>query len=456
MNRKQHPRALQRKNERGNVLAYTVLSALFLFLAVGLGVDLSHLYLAKTELQNAADAAALAGASALTLPLDQRIPTAVDRAVSTMNLNRYNFDNRNFGVARDSLCGAGQACVTFAINLAGPYISEAAATAAPDDIRFVKVDTPSEPISIIFALPILGSSQNLGAKATAGLSVPGNARYCIAPLAAVQCDPTDPACTLTDSRNTSTNDLWGKCPGADPYAIQTYTVKDADGNDVTKTCDPKKDFCPKCVYTVRSSPTGGPSPGNFNILGCAGSGDNDVRNALAAYGTGCECGSVSPGDSVDTQTGIGAGPIRDGLNVRFDDYSGPLKYSKLIPPDTNVAQRKSGSGTKATYDGISYDEYSHAKNTDGPPTWVDPKSGPGVDGRRVLVIPIIPVTQFSNGKSNVQISSLGAFFMQRQVTGTGTGADIRVEYIGDNIAGIVGLNPSGTSTTNVVTPVLYR
>jgi uncharacterized membrane protein len=52
-----------RKGERGSVLAYTVMSAFFLFLAVGLCVDLSHLYLAKTELQNSADAAALAGAS---------------------------------------------------------------------------------------------------------------------------------------------------------------------------------------------------------------------------------------------------------------------------------------------------------------------------------------------------------------------------------------------------------
>ena len=54
-------RIANRKGERGNVLAYTVMSAFFLFLAVGLCVDLSHLYLAKTELQNTADAAALAG-----------------------------------------------------------------------------------------------------------------------------------------------------------------------------------------------------------------------------------------------------------------------------------------------------------------------------------------------------------------------------------------------------------
>src|SRR5512147_2756885 len=88
--------ASKRDNQRGNVLAYTVLSALFLFFAVGLGVDLSHLYLAKTELQNAADAAALAGASALTLPDDQKIATAVNRAVDTLNLNRWNFNNKTF------------------------------------------------------------------------------------------------------------------------------------------------------------------------------------------------------------------------------------------------------------------------------------------------------------------------------------------------------------------------
>src|SRR5258708_6453580 len=114
MQMKNHSLALRRKKERGNVLAYTVISALFLFFAVGLGVDLSHFYLSKTELQNAADAAALAGASALTLPNPDRITTAVDRAVDVMNLNKYNFNNKNFAVDRGSLCGTGQACVTFA------------------------------------------------------------------------------------------------------------------------------------------------------------------------------------------------------------------------------------------------------------------------------------------------------------------------------------------------------
>jgi uncharacterized membrane protein len=36
-----------------------------MLLAVGLGIDISHSYMIRTELQHAADAAALAGASAL-------------------------------------------------------------------------------------------------------------------------------------------------------------------------------------------------------------------------------------------------------------------------------------------------------------------------------------------------------------------------------------------------------
>src|SRR5438105_9970091 len=162
MNKERVRNAANRKNERGNVLAYTVLSALFLFFAVGLGVDLSHLYLVKAELQNAADAGALAAASALGIPDTQRITTAVDRAVSTMNLNKYNFNNKTLSNVMNTT--AERALVTFSVNLGGPYMSEAAATASSntaDSIRFVKVFTPGVEVNIFFASPLLGSTQNL-------------------------------------------------------------------------------------------------------------------------------------------------------------------------------------------------------------------------------------------------------------------------------------------------------
>jgi len=425
MQMKHNSRASRRKGEHGNVLAYTVLSALFLFLAVGLGVDLSHFYLAKTEMQNAADAAALAGASALTLPNPDRITTAVDRAVELLNTNKYNFNNRNFSVDRNSLCHTGEACVTFAKNLDDVnYVSEQAAHDDPDDIRFIKVTTPNEPVSVIFASPLLGSSLSLNAKATAGLSVPGNVRICIAPLSAVAPNPGETFPAGSE----------GTCPTP---GIQTY--KDDKGN-VTGTCDPTKKFCKGCLYTIRSGPQGNPSPGNYQILACAGNGGADVRTALAAYGTGCSCGNVSPGDQVAimTKPGDTAGPVQDGLNVRFDDYQGAVKYSESAPPDLNVAG------------GITYTQYSAKSPFTGPSN-----GHVGQPDRRVLKIPIIEDREFDNGKDQVHVQSLSGFFMQDKV-GKKKNGDITVEYVGGDVTGITGLDPSGGSSTNIVTPVLYR
>ena len=420
MELKRHSRASRRKGERGNVLAYTVLSALFLFLAVGLGVDLSHFYLAKTEMQNAADAAALAGASALTLPNPDRITTAVNRAVDLLNTNKYNFNNKSFAVDRNSLCGTGQACVLFAEDLDGSYVSEAIAHDSPDNIRFIKVTTPSKPVSVIFASPVLGSSLALTAKATAGLSVPGNVRTCIAPLSAVAPNPGEAFPTGAE----------GICPTS---GIQKYT-------DGTPDCDPTKEFCKGCLYTIRSGPATNPSPGNYQILACAGAGGADVRTALAAYGEGCKCGNVSAGDEigVDTKPGDTAGPVQDGLNVRFDDYKGAVKYSEATPPDLNVAES------------ITYDQYSK-----GTPSQ-DPVDGhEGKPDRRVLVIPLIQDNEFDMGRDVVHVKGLAGFFM-RDPVGKKKNGDITVEYVGGDVKGITGLDPSGGSSTNIVTPVLYR
>ncbi len=191
--------ASHRKNEGGNVLVYTVLGALFLFLAVGLGVDLSHLYLAKAELQNAADAGALAGAKGLQHnPVSDRIAFAVDQAVNTMNLNKYNFNNRTF--AGDKTTAERRALVTFAKTLTGDYQSEAAANADAnkDQFKFVKVSTPSVPVNVFFASPILGSSQTLNAKATAGAS--GGSGGCVYAL-----DPNPDNNTLVASGGSQIN-----------------------------------------------------------------------------------------------------------------------------------------------------------------------------------------------------------------------------------------------------------
>jgi hypothetical protein len=122
--------------------------------------------------------------------------------------------------------------------------------------------------------------------------------------------------------------------------------------------------------------------------------------------------------------------------VRFDVYSGGISYSTSTPPDTNIAQN------------INYTQYS-AKSPFLAP------SHTGLFERRLLVIPVIPISEFDNGRTTVHAGALGAFFMQNPVD-NGNGGDIQLEYTGKNVTSTTGSDPSGTGVTNIVTPVLYR
>lgn len=148
-----------RKGERGSVLAMSAISMLALLLATGLAVDVSHFYTAKVELQNAADAAALAAASQLN-STSGGIKCAVTEATKT--LNKYDFKT---DVTITS------ANVTFATNLNGSYMDVASAIASPTNIRFVKVAIPPKPVGVTFAALALGPTQTIPASATAGLSI---------------------------------------------------------------------------------------------------------------------------------------------------------------------------------------------------------------------------------------------------------------------------------------------
>lgn len=179
---KQRPveQAEKRKRERGSVLATSAIAMLSVLLAVGLGLDISRLYLSKAELQNAADAAALAGVSGLNGG-SPGITEAANRAVQAMN--KYDFNKTGVTISRSN--------VEFAVNLDGPYMGESAASLSASNIRFVRVTTPTVPIGVSFAAIVLGSSRDLSATATAGYSVPLNV---ICPwLPAFVLDyPTDP------------------------------------------------------------------------------------------------------------------------------------------------------------------------------------------------------------------------------------------------------------------------
>lgn len=377
MNKQPVQKKMKRDGERGSVLATAALGMLALLFAVGLGVDVSHLYVAKAELQNAADAAALAGASALDSSA-AGITDATNRAVITMQ-NKYDFNHSKVTFPRIN--------VLFSAHLDGPYMKEADASAedVAKTIRYVQVTTPQSPVGMSFAAMVLGDKMNLAATATAGAF---------------------PINTFMD---------WI------PLSVIDYDVPMAEGN----------------TYTIRAKPNNSISPGNYQALAVAGRGGSDLRVGIAS-GVHTQAG---PGDvyEVDTKPGVNSGPVRAGINTRFDDYASGLDPAQY-PPDTNVKE------------GIDYKTYLAGTSV------TPPSAGhTGVAGRRVVIIPIVKKDQYDNGRDTVKFDRFGLFFLRTKAS-NGNGGDIEAEYIGDTtVIGSGGYDPlGGPVSTTMNIPVLFK
>ena len=369
----------EKKGERGSVLAVSALGMLALVLATGLCVDISHLYVVKAELQNAADASALAGASALDSSATG-ITKAADRAVEVMN--NYEFNRTGVTVTR--------ANVKFAVNFNGSYMDETTARAAAAGVRFVSVEVPPKSVGVFFSASAIGKNTvDLTQKAVAGMSVPPN----------VFCEWI-PLSVIDDDANPMQ-------PG------QTYTVRSAPGNSV--------------------------SPGNYQILAPKGRGGSTAREHIA-HGVN-ECAEPGTAYTVDTEPGVTAGPVRQGLNTRFDDYSAGMD-PETYPPDLNVKE------------GITWEQYRNA--TPGSANWEEPRHA-GVAMRRVVLIPMIRYSEYDNGRDTVTFYKFAAFFLRTKVQG-GSGGDVEAEYIGERVMfGKNGYKPGGGPVNpQLAQPVLYR
>jgi Flp pilus assembly protein TadG len=377
----------RRDGERGSVLVLSAFGMLTFLLATGLCVDISHFYLVKAELQNATDAAALAGASALNQHASG-ITKARERAIAAMN--NYEFNKTPLALTA--------ANVRYAVNLSdfdsGNGMDEASAQAAATNIRFVKVATPNVPVSVFFASVIngFGNSRSLKADAVAGRSVNLN----------VFCD----------------------------WIPLTVVLDDADTI-----------LQPGTVYTIRSEAGGFVSPGNYHILAVDGSGGADVQTGTGGGVHLCK----KPGDEypLDTKPGLTAGKVRTGINSRFDDYGGSQLDPAFYPPDKNVKQN------------ITYADYA-AASPSNPGNFQAP-SHPGVDNRRMVIIPLVRVSEFDQGRNIVRFTRFGLFFLRTPVD-SGSGGNFQAEYVQETlVVGSGGYDPNATNPSVQMTiPVLYK
>jgi hypothetical protein len=301
-----------------------------------------------------------------------------------VTMNGYEFNNEGVTINPGN--------VTFAVNFGGPYMDAETAKTKAGDIRFVHVSIPPKEIGVFFATPVLNSDTvNLSQEAIAGMSVPPNVFCEWIPLSVID--------------------------------------------------DEENPMIPGRTYVIRGGPHGSVSPGNRQILAVEGRGGSDVRESLARGINECaEPGAVY---EKDTKTGVSAGPVRDGLNTRFDEYSAGMSHTDF-PPDLNVKED------------ITFKEYSEAKP--GSDYWESPREGHGgVANRRVVIIPLVKLSEFDNGRDTVKFYKFAAFFLKKKVDG-GSGGDITAEYIEPRIIfGKGGYKPGGGPVNpQLAQPVLYK
>lgn len=393
-----------RTSQGGSILGVSAISMLAILGVVGLVIDIGHTYLVASELQNAADAAALAGASGLNGG-QEGIQTAIDRATATMN--NYEFNKTALSLAETN--------ISFAANLADfgtseEKMSKSAAQAAASSMRFVKVSVPTKTISTVVAKAFMqvanGTSSDFTVtrSAIAGQSVELSTVCNYAPMAIVY---------------DGTSDL--------PVKLGT-------------TCSDLKKFKRGCIYelTWTASNSKNLNAGQYVILNPTTTRASELRTRMAIGVDGC----AQPSGTQPLDTGAASGQVRQGLNTRLDDYQSSGVDPTQFPPDINVKT------------GISYDQYKNA--LPGQTNFQAP-THTGIPERRVLVMAIAQASSFVK---NTQVTidpnaGFGAFFMRDMVPSGG--AVLTVEYIGDNfIIGNGGYTLGSGHIAGLTVPVLYR
>lgn len=382
-------------------MVMTAILSLGLMLAVGLCIDVARIYMVRTELQNAADAAALAAARELNSGASG-IQDAVTRA--TTIVNSYGFGKTTVTVPT----------VEFGVNLDGTYVDSATAQAAPSNIRFVRVTTQAATTTMLFSARALGSTHAESRTATAGMSVGINTICDFFPIAVA----LDPSVQPGDATN------------GYPAPNSTMSLSFVQGTGNSATLADKN-------YIILEVP-------DIN-----GNGAPETAVLSAGLTSICKTLNTSIDFHMTPSSNVNNGPrqITDGVNTRFNIYGngyGNALQPSTFPPDSNVRE------------GISFDDYDNRTAVTGP----NPNA-PGEDQRRILIVPIVNPGTYS--PPNAIVRKWAAFFLKDKsvVTNpcnkdTALCGELQVEWIDERLVIGRGFYDPSAPQTSLTVPVLYK
>jgi hypothetical protein len=395
-----------------------------LIMMAGLALDTGHAFLNKTRLQNSVDAAALAAAK--TLDENGNTALATAEAMQAFANNASATGNRELSNAYASGAGSIQITVEYSSTL--PPFNPGAPNGPYVRVRATGFAMPAWLVSVggIF-------QKTVSASAVAGprtLNV-GSTVCNLAPM--MVCG--DPAAGAEDN--------WG-------YTLNSPQV-------------------------LKKSTPGGQSsvgPGNFQLIQLGGPGAAVVRENMAGSYNACIVG----GSTLQTQTGNEAGPVAQGLNTRFGEYTGPMNGTQAeYPPDVIVdgqnppltaVERVSGDASQGydVYQGSTpitatnisqiYDYQEYSEDLSDPANYdYQPMSegGTGAFERRILAVPVGDCTGTVSGQGSVPLLGFACFFLLQPAVQRGNDSFVFGQFIDGCMAnGTPGPNPVAGTGPDVI------
>lgn len=276
--------------QRGAVAIMTAFSLVLLIAMIGLVVDLGYLYTRKTELQNAADAAALAGARELN-GTTAGVTAAVLRAIALANANASDLDATPVDISN--------AEIEFGPGPDGPWETVAISQADPEDKFFIKVDTSgiAQGTRPTWFMGVVSSA--LANTNTFGLAVAG--RTVCEGLPIFTC--VRPGGGYPD---------YGFVKGAS-YRLATPSAA-GGGSDNIGWMDPVPPTAPKLI-----------------------TGANEFGEVVCRGQSYC----INSNQEYRNLTQLAFNPTYDALNTRFGVYEGKwnkAEYKLACPADTNIKE----------------------------------------------------------------------------------------------------------------------
>jgi hypothetical protein len=387
-----------RNRQLGIAMPLVVIGLVAMLAIAGLALDSSHAFVNKTRLQNTADAAALAAAKVYDSTSDTTASTAAANSVFGLNTD----GSGNFEVDNSYDSGDITVTVQYSVTL-NPFVSSGVGP-------YVRVIATGFNMATSLSAVVGITDMDINASAVAGPSPTIDSACNIAPL--VVC----------------AEDMDAEYFGFDQDSLKVLKPSPGDHDDV--------------------------GPGNYKLLRLDCPGGACVREAMAgAYGA---CATTD--ETVDTEPGVTAGPTSQGFNTRFGVYDGPISAGDY-PPDLVTHQPADNLrldtiedpvtgddiifrgndesdvvATAGEISGYDYTEYISRTVTPGLHDYPVSGSPAGVQGRRIMALPVADCSGDETGQSTLEVEGFACYFMLQQIAG-GTDKNIFGQFVNGCLAG---------------------